>query len=131
MQTYKIIRLAFITTLSASLLACSVRGPRENPLPRTGPKMLDIYQQNLDDNNVGAFRDRLPLRPYNENANPPNGRSTVANPLNNRFARLLNPDLEMHVYPHMAAGKYPIPGYVTVFPMFESVQYAMPGEVAP
>ena len=45
-----------------------------------------------------------------------------------RFARVANPDLVMVVYPHLARGKYPVPGYVTVFPMYESTEYAMPGE---
>ncbi len=46
-----------------------------------------------------------------------------------RFARLANPDLVMVVYPHLAKGKYPVPGYVTVFPMYEQTEYALPGEV--
>ena len=46
-----------------------------------------------------------------------------------RFARVPNPDLVMVVYPHLARGKYPVPGYVTVFPMYEQTHYALPGEV--
>jgi conjugative transfer region lipoprotein (TIGR03751 family) len=46
-----------------------------------------------------------------------------------QFQRLPNPDLVMHVFPHMAGSNAaPIPGYSTVFPMFGSVHYAMPGE---
>jgi conjugative transfer region lipoprotein (TIGR03751 family) len=46
-----------------------------------------------------------------------------------RFARLPNPDLVMYVAPHLSPnGRYPIPGYSTVFPLYESVEYAMPGE---
>ena len=37
----------------------------------------------------------------------------------------------MLVFPHLAKGRYPVPGYATVFPMYESVHYALPGEVAP
>jgi hypothetical protein len=40
-----------------------------------------------------------------------------------------NPDLVMVVYPHLARGKYPVPGYVTTFPMYDEVIYALPGEV--
>jgi conjugative transfer region lipoprotein (TIGR03751 family) len=46
-----------------------------------------------------------------------------------RFARVPNPDLVMVVYPHLSRGKYPVPGYLTVFPMYEQTQYALPGEV--
>ena len=50
--------------------------------------------------------------------------------IDNRFARLPNPDLVMYVTPHLSAnGRYPVPGYSTVFPMYETVEYAMPGEV--
>lgn len=45
------------------------------------------------------------------------------------FSRLPNPDLVMYVFPHLARGKYPVPGYYTVIPMYESTQYALPGEV--
>jgi conjugative transfer region lipoprotein (TIGR03751 family) len=45
-----------------------------------------------------------------------------------QFQRLPNPDLVMYVFPHLAGGAAPIPGYSTVFPMYGSVQYAMPGE---
>lgn len=48
-----------------------------------------------------------------------------------RFQRLPNPDLVMYVHPHLAKGRYPVPGYLTVFPMYETVEYALPGEVSP
>ena len=51
------------------------------------------------------------------------------NPTQQRFARVPNRDLVMVVYPHLAKGKYPVPGYVTVFPMYETVEYALPGEI--
>lgn len=118
------LKLAF----AAALAGCSVAGPRESPLPKTGPKMIDIYNNHLNDGS-----ETIPLkgtsRQYYEDEGFHQMRKTSGNPLNNRFRRLPNPDLEMHVYPHLARGKYPVPGYVTVFPMFESVQYAMPGEM--
>ena len=36
----------------------------------------------------------------------------------------------MTVFPHLAKGKYPVPGYVTMFPMYESVEYLLPGEAS-
>jgi conjugative transfer region lipoprotein (TIGR03751 family) len=50
-------------------------------------------------------------------------------PMQQRFARVPNPDLVMVVFPHMDKQNYPIPGYVTVFPMYEQTVYALPGEV--
>ncbi|OTJ42765.1 conjugal transfer protein, partial [Pseudomonas aeruginosa] len=39
------------------------------------------------------------------------------------------PDLVMYVFPHLAGSDpAPVPGYTTVFPFYQRVQYAMPGE---
>jgi conjugative transfer region lipoprotein (TIGR03751 family) len=39
------------------------------------------------------------------------------------------PDLVMYVFPHLAGtDPVPVPGYSTVFPLYQRVQYAMPGE---
>lgn len=46
-----------------------------------------------------------------------------------QFRRLPNPDLVMFSFPHLATGdQVPIPGYSTVFPLYERPEYAMPGE---
>ncbi|CAM3912792.1 TIGR03751 family conjugal transfer lipoprotein [Xenorhabdus thuongxuanensis] len=48
--------------------------------------------------------------------------------ISQQFPRLPNPDMVMYVFPHLAAGNTPIPGYSTVFPFYQQVQYALPGE---
>ena len=56
---------------------------------------------------------------------------TEANSINNQFPRLPNPNIVMYVYPHLAGtdpNQVPVPGYSTVFPMYDHVYYAMPGE---
>ena len=46
-----------------------------------------------------------------------------------QFRRLPNPDLVMYVFPHPSPESgYPVPGYSTVLPMYERVEYALPGE---
>ncbi|MBW8833394.1 MAG: TIGR03751 family conjugal transfer lipoprotein [Burkholderiales bacterium] len=117
-------------TLSAG---CTSLAPRESPLPHDGATMTDVYRHHMngEGGEVGAgVRDRLSLRGADNDA-ALEQRRAVSEPLNNRFERLPNPDLTLHVFPHLAQGHYPVPGYDTVFPMYESVQYAMPGEVAP
>ena len=113
-----------------SLQGCSVAGPRESPLPKSGPKMIDIYERHAQETSarVDSAQAERPLRRYDE---PARGSAAGSGGPDGRFSRLPNPDLEMYVYPHLAKGKYPIPGYTTVFPMFESVQYALPGELPP
>ncbi|PIJ42758.1 TIGR03751 family conjugal transfer lipoprotein, partial [Serratia sp. OPWLW2] len=53
---------------------------------------------------------------------------TQESEISQQFPRLPNPDLVMYVYPHLADGNAPVPGYSTVFPFYSQVQYAMPGE---
>lgn len=54
---------------------------------------------------------------------------TAANEIHRQFHRLPNPDLVMYVFPHVAGtDPVPVPGYTTVFPLYQRVQYAMPGE---
>lgn len=54
---------------------------------------------------------------------------TAQNEIYSQFHRLPNPDLVMYVFPHLAGtDPVPIPGYSTVFPLHQRVQYAIPGE---
>src|SRR5690606_26356499 len=55
---------------------------------------------------------------------------TAANEIQRQFHRLPNPDLVMYLFPHLAGtDPVPVPGYSTVFPLHQRVQYAMPGEL--
>ena len=54
---------------------------------------------------------------------------TAQNEIYRQFHRLPNPDLVMYVFPHLAGSDpVPVPGYSTVFPLYQRVQYALPGE---
>lgn len=132
-------------TLSACLVAlalsgCSVVGSRESPLKEVtagSPTVLDVYRGKAPAAQPAAketARDRLArqavIRPVAQGDELTQRYWSALEPLQQRFARVPNPDLVMVVYPHLAKGKYPVPGYVTVFPMYERAEYAMPGEVA-
>ena len=55
---------------------------------------------------------------------------TAANELELLFPRLPNPDIYIHVPPHLATGeRVPVPGYTTAVPLYERVEYALPGEL--
>lgn len=126
--------LATLATL-ATLAGCTViGGPRSSPLPTSGPTMEQIYAAHKDRAAAGAStaqaaRERLPLRPLTE-YQPGPAREEPIRQLERRFVRAPNPDLVMTVFPHLAKGKYPVPGYVTAFPMYESVEYLLPGEAS-
>ena len=53
---------------------------------------------------------------------------TQASEISQQFPRLPNPDMVMYVFPHLAGGTAPVPGYSTVFPFYSQTQYALPGE---
>ena len=55
---------------------------------------------------------------------------TAYTELETMFPRLPNPTLVMYVFPHLAGvERVPVPGYATTFPLYERVEYALPGEV--
>lgn len=54
---------------------------------------------------------------------------TAQNEIVRQFQRLPNPDLVMYVFPHLAGNDpVPVPGYSSVFPLYQRVQYALLGE---
>ncbi|WP_426139212.1 TIGR03751 family conjugal transfer lipoprotein [Pseudomonas sp. DWP3-1-2] len=54
---------------------------------------------------------------------------TAQNEIYSQFKRLPNPDLVMYVFPHLTGtDPAPVPGYSTVLPLYQRIQYAMPGE---
>lgn len=130
-------RAAVAAAVALALGACSVSGPRHSPIQdatRGSPTVVDIYRgQAAGSGPAREARDRL------RDAAPPRAVSagdgdtqrywSAIEPMRQRFARVPNPDLVMVVFPHLAKGQYPVPGYVTVFPMYETTQYALPGEV--
>lgn len=127
--------------LAACLLAgCSVGGPRQSPIKAVtdgSPTVVEIYRG--EGRVIGGTRSDAPRDALRADSTP---RAVAAGdgdtqrywsaiePMRQRFARVPNPDLVMVVYPHLAKGQYPVPGYVTVFPMYEQANlYALPGEV--
>lgn len=117
-------------TLAALLCGCTAMSPRKSPLPSEGATMTDIYRHHMALEGANSPRERLPLRGADDDADLEQRRD-LSHAVDNRFERLPNPDLRMHVFPHLSLGRYPVPGYDTVFPMYETVHYALPGEVPP
>jgi conjugative transfer region lipoprotein (TIGR03751 family) len=130
-------RTAQLVACVLALSACSVSGPRESPLNEVtagSPTVSEVFRgtdgAQTDNNRAKArFNSSGRARPVDKLDAQQSPYWTPLQPMQQRFARVPNPDLVMVVYPHLSKGKYPVPGYVTVFPMYESTQYALPGEV--
>lgn len=125
----------------AAVLACSVTGCTTNTedlLTHNGPSMMEIWNHQTSGSANGtssqqvldarqALRRSL-VEPLTPSHSVPYTR-TAQNEIDRQFHRLPNPDLLMYVFPHRAGAEaVPVPGYTTVFPMHQRVQYAMPGE---
>ena len=101
--------------------------------------MLEIYQSHMGiAGNEAQSAARSALRGSGNDENDDNDGDvdfqsytrTAQNEIEALFVRLPNPDLILYVFPHLATEEaIPIPGYSTVFPLYERVIYALPGEV--
>jgi conjugative transfer region lipoprotein (TIGR03751 family) len=129
-------RLITIVTVAVSLVLTGCSTSKEALLPAGDSSMLEIWQGEDGGGtarNAVAARDSLrrPLTEPESQAVAAVDRSysrTQESEITQQFPRLPNPDLVMYVFPHLADGTAPVPGYSTVFPFYSQVQYAMPGE---
>ncbi|MCW0202404.1 MAG: TIGR03751 family conjugal transfer lipoprotein [Rhodanobacter thiooxydans] len=126
----------------AALGGCATS--KEKMLSHGGSTMMDIWQQEAGDGGGGTGHMtrrqlldarqslRRPLTEADVQAAPAEQMRytrTARNEVQRQFQRLPNPDLVMYVFPHLAGtDPVPVPGYTTVFPLYQRVQYAMPGE---
>lgn len=123
----------------AALAGCATN--KEKLLTHGGDTMLDIWNRETSGAAGGrATRElldarqtlRRPLTDADVQAAPgaqARYTRTAQNEIYRQFHRLPNPDLVMYVFPHLAGtDPVPVPGYSTVFPLYQRVQYALPGE---
>lgn len=118
-----------VLTLTLLTSACSTS--KDELLPHGRQTMMDVWQQGTSASNRQLIDARQALRrPLEPGQVDPNTFTrTAKNEIYSQFKRLPNPDLVMYVFPHLAGSDpAPIPGYSTVFPLYQRVQYAMPGE---
>ena len=131
---------ASIVLLAVLLAGCATT--KDKVLPHGDATMLDIWNQQTG-GSAGAAQAtrqlmdarealRRPLSAADE-ANTPRDNAaytrTAQNEIKQLFHRLPNPDMVMYLFPHLAGTHpTPVPGYSTVFPFYERVHYAMPGE---
>ena len=119
---------------SISLVLGGCASTKEAVLPQDGPTMKAIYERHIDEMNMQdpqVVRRELGNRPLMTGETDLQGYSRDAfNEIDVLFPRLPNPTLVMYVFPHLSGDTHaPVPGYATAFPMYEQVEYALPGEV--
>ena len=148
------------TRLTTVLLAAALAGCASNApfsVLAEGPRMIDIFRGEADRPELVSETESAPngvLEPDarcrwwlfawpceapqagpeapdgNTDADADTYTRTAANELELLFPRLPNPDIYIHVLPHLATGeRVPVPGYTTAVPLYERVEYALPGEL--
>lgn len=126
------ILIAALALISLVLGGCA--STKDAVLPQDGPSMKTIYEQHMRETAAHdplAVRNALGNRPVIDGDDTLHGYTRDAtNEIDTTFPRLPNPTLVMYVFPHLVGEEQvPVPGYVTTFPMYERVEYALPGEV--
>ena len=132
---------ALCTSLLTAMALAGCATSQEKLLTHDSATMLDIWNRhtNSQASTGSATRQlldaRQALRRPLSQADGPDIKvdagytRTARNEIDRQFHRLPNPDLVMYVFPHLAGtDPVPIPGYSTVFPLHQQLQYAMPGE---
>ncbi|HHL8257227.1 TPA: TIGR03751 family conjugal transfer lipoprotein [Escherichia coli] len=127
-------RLLFVMSVALVLSGCATS--KEELLPAGEQTMLELWQGKTaggGQRHALAARETL-LRPLTVteqqgmNAEAYSYSRTQESEISQQFPRLPNPDMVMYVFPHLAGGTSPVPGYSTVFPFYSRTQYALPGE---
>ncbi len=134
------IRTLIVLLAIAPFAGCTTN--KEKLLPHGDATMLDIWNQQTGGSGGGgqAARQLLDVRQVLRRPLTPTDRPsgseinaaysrTAQNEIYRQFYRLPDPDLVMYVFPHLSGAEpTPVPGYSTVFPLYQRVQYALPGE---
>tara|TARA_R110002110_G_scaffold158656_1_gene356146 strand:+ start:25827 stop:26216 length:390 start_codon:yes stop_codon:yes gene_type:complete len=124
-----------IRTLSISLLLAGCASSKDTILPQNGPSMRDIYDAHVQTSEGEDPRRRLPAAGLRAPGHHLSDLGAAARAdyraISARFMRVSNPTLVMYIFPHLAGAHWvPVPGYSTVFPLYERAEYALPGEHA-
>lgn len=140
LQTLTDRRLQACAWLMIALLTSGCSTSKDEMLPHGDATMMDVWEHGTT-GSAGSASSRLlldarqtlrrPLDPQQAAVRNDNAAftRTAQNEIYSQFKRLPNPDLVMYVYPHLAGtDPAPVPGYTTIFPFYQRVQYAMPGE---
>lgn len=130
-------RRALILTTATSLISALLLGgcstTKDTVLPQDGKPMKQIYEEHFErigEQRTDRAREQLGRGPGSSESNLHGYVRDVHSEISATFPRLLNPTLVMFVFPHLAGPEgVPVPGYATSFPMYERVEYALPGEV--
>ncbi|EBJ2068785.1 TIGR03751 family conjugal transfer lipoprotein [Salmonella enterica] len=124
----------YLPAMALAMMLSGCSSNKEVILPAGDNTMLDLWQHRSGSTQQGMQAREALRRPLTgqerqgERTQAESYSRTQESELSQQFPRLLNPDMVMYVFPHLADGSAPVPGYSTVFPFYTRTQYALPGE---
>lgn len=125
--------MSLLALFAASLAACSVTQPSSDKLlPDAGPTTAELISGQKSrvsayfGNGVQADYLGMPLT----EGYAPNSAYSLAhvNELRRDFRKVPNPEIVAYVFPHISDGELPVPGYFTMFHLYERDHYALEQE---
>ena len=126
-------RMPLLALFAASLAACSVTQPSSDKLlPDSGPTTAELLTGQKSrvsayfGNGVQADYLGMPLT----EGYAPNSSYSLAhvNELRRDFRKVPNPEIVAYVFPHISDGELPVPGYFTMFHLYERDHFALEQE---
>ena len=134
MTGFKFYRLPVLLVFAASLAACSsVTQPKADKLlPDSGPTTAELLTGARSKVSAyfgnGVQADYLGV-PLTEGYAPNSSYSLAhVNELRRDFRQVPNPEITAYVFPHISDGELPVPGYFTLFRLYERDHYALEQE---
>lgn len=116
----------YLISLVLSVVSCSKMFHANSPIPDNAQTIKQIYNLHGQDEESAWH----PPHPIPDGTSHLEGYAReVFDELSVRFPRLPNPTIIMYIFPHLSLEDTPVPGYSTMFQMYESVEYALPGEI--
>ena len=126
-------RMSLLALFATSLAACSVTQPKADKLlPDSGPTTAELLTGARSKVDAffgnGEHADYLGI-PLTEGYAPNSSYSLAhVNELKRDFRKVPNPEIVAYVFPHISDGELPVPGYFTMFHLYERDHYALEQE---
>ncbi|EBV0599372.1 TIGR03751 family conjugal transfer lipoprotein [Salmonella enterica] len=111
-----------LVVVPLALSGCSTS--KEEMLPPGDSTMLELWNDGASATHATNESRTTLRRPVTDSEREINQQvsnsysRTQENEIQQTFPRLPNPDMVMYVFPHLAGGNTPVPGYSTVFPFY-------------
>lgn len=119
--------------LAAALLGGCAATAKQRLLPEDMPNMSEVYKAHFASHRQGEGS--LHTARTMAGGHLQTGPTDLAGytrdaytEIEMRFPRLPNPTFIMYIDPHLTVDGHPVPGYSTAFDLYETTQYALPGE---